>query len=94
MYANETGVARNLSTALKWIKLAALQKTSNAQATLADVFFPPGTRVKIEGLKSNASLNGCIGTVAKHLNPERCSVIFDGHKKAMSVRYTNLNPVK
>jgi TPR repeat protein len=91
MYANGTGVTRNLSTALKWFKLAALQSYPNAQSALANSFFSPGTRVEIEGLKSNASLNGSVGTVANHLNPERCSVIFDGHKKPMSVRYTNLN---
>jgi len=70
-----------------------VQKYPDAQSDLADMFFSPGTRVKIEGSTSNSSLNGSVGTVAKHLNPERCSVIFDGQKKPTSVRYTNLNLV-
>jgi TPR repeat protein len=93
MYGNGAGVARSLPTALKWMKLAALQKTPTAQSALAELFFPPGTRVKIKGLKSNPSLNGSIGTVSKHLNPEQCSVTVDGHKKPMSVRYISLNLV-
>jgi len=93
MYAHGTGVARNRPTALKWMKLAALQKTPDAQLALADLFFPPGTRVKIKGSKSNPSLNGSIGTVSKHLNPKQCSVTVDDHKKPMSVRYTSLDPV-
>ena len=69
MYCKGTGVPQDLTKAARLFKLAADQGDADAITTLPIILrqhlFPPGTKVKLAGLKATM-LNGLCGVVVQH----------------------------
>jgi TPR repeat protein len=69
VYANGDGVPQDLTKAARLIKLAADQGFAEAITNLPIILhqrlFPPGTKVKLAGLKATM-LNGLCGVVVQH----------------------------
>ena len=93
MHAFGQGVPMDYAAAAKWWKLAADQGDAGAITRLAlaiALLFPPGTAVELVGLQA-ASFNGKRGVVAAgDAAVGRVVVLLDGHAKAKSFSFSNL----
>jgi TPR repeat protein len=95
MHYNWKGIV-DYAAAAKWWKLAATQGHANAIKSLTLALtrlFPPGTAVELVGLKA-ASFNGKRGVVVEgDAAVGRLVVLLDGHAKAKSFSFANLQAV-
>jgi len=93
MHYNGNGMLVDYAAAAKWWKLAADQGQVNAISNLPHALshlFPPGTAVELVGLKA-ASFNGKRGVVVEgDAAVGRVVVLLDGHAKAKSFSFSNL----
>jgi TPR repeat protein len=98
MHASGKGVLQDWTEAAKWFKLAADQGHANAIANLHQALhqclFPPGTKVKLVGLKA-AALNGKRGVVGARSGaaapaPGRVAVELEGGGGTKSIPYDKL----
>jgi TPR repeat protein len=102
MYGNGTGVAQDFTEAARLFKLAADQgfadAITNLGMSLHQDLFPPGTKVKLVGLKAAAALNGKRGVVVARSGAAapaigRIAVEVEGEGGTKAIPYEKLERI-